>query len=184
MTHEPNAHEAGRTAADGLGADDLRAWIEARGVPARLVVPGVPTPTVPAAAAALGVEPGAILKSLVFIVEGEPRLVVAAGDDRLPYRALARAFGVSRRRIRLANAEEALAITGYAVGAMPPFGHRRELETVVDQDRVRPGRVVYGGGGSQDALLEITTDVLLAVTSARAVPLAGAPGDAAGGSDA
>jgi prolyl-tRNA editing enzyme YbaK/EbsC (Cys-tRNA(Pro) deacylase) len=158
-----------------LGAEDLQAWIETRGVRARLVVPGVPTPTVPAAAAALGVEPSAILKSLVFLVEGEPRLVVAAGEDRVPYPALARAFGVSRRAIRLADADEALAITGFVVGAMPPFGHRRALETVIDRDRVLPGRVVYGGGGSREALLEITTEELLAVTGARTVPLAEPP---------
>jgi hypothetical protein len=88
------------------------------------------------------------------------------------YPALARAFGVSRRAIRLADADETLAITGYVVGAMPPFGHRHPLPTLIDRDGVRPGRVVYGGGGSREALLEITTDELVAVTRARAEPLA------------
>jgi len=156
-----------------LGRADLQAWIDARGVAARIVVPGVPTPTVASAAAALGVPSGAILKSLVFLVEGEPRLVVAAGEDRVAYPALARACDVSRRRVRMATADEALEITGFVVGAMPPFGHREPLPTLVDEGRVTPGRTVYGGGGARDALLEIETDELLAVTSARVVPLAG-----------
>jgi prolyl-tRNA editing enzyme YbaK/EbsC (Cys-tRNA(Pro) deacylase) len=167
---EPAARLGPHTVA--LDAADLRAWIDERGVRARLVVPGVPTPTVPAAAAALGVPASAILKSLVFVVDGAPRLVIAAGEDRVSYPALARSFGVTRRAVRLAGADEALAITGYAVGAMPPFGHRTPLETVVDADGVRAGRLVYGGGGTREALLEITTDELMAVTGARAAPLA------------
>jgi prolyl-tRNA editing enzyme YbaK/EbsC (Cys-tRNA(Pro) deacylase) len=162
--------------ADGeLGAEHLRAWLERHDVDARIVVPGVPTPTVSDAAAALGVEPRAILKSLVFLVEGEPMLVVAAGEDRLPYPALARAFGVSRRRIRLADADETLRITGYVVGAMPPFGHRTVLPTLVDAACVAEPRTVYGGGGARDALLELSTDVLLATTNARVEALTEPP---------
>ena len=149
-----------------LGDTELMAWLDARGVVARLLVPGVPTPTVPAAAAALGVTVDAILKSLVFLVCGEPRLVIAAGEDRVRYPALAELWGVSRRRVRLATPAEALAISGYAVGAMPPFGHRRPLPTVVDTRAVLPERTVYAGGGSRGALLEIRTDELLRVTAA------------------
>jgi prolyl-tRNA editing enzyme YbaK/EbsC (Cys-tRNA(Pro) deacylase) len=150
-----------------LGPDDLLAWCAAHGVPARLVRPGVPTPTVPEAAAAVGVAPEQVLKSLVLLVDGAPTLVVAAGPDRLSYPRLAAAFGTSRRRVRLASAEEALAVTGYAVGAMPPFGHHRPLPTWVDRDRVVPGLRVVAGGGARDALLELRTDDLLRATAAR-----------------
>ncbi|CAN5777259.1 hypothetical protein BH23DEI1_BH23DEI1_17200 [soil metagenome] len=160
--------------AQALGADGLRSWMEARDVRGRFVMPGVPTPTVTAAAAALGVASDAILKSLVFLVDGRPWLVVAAGDDRISYRALARVFGVTRRKVRLADPEEALAISGYVVGAMPPFGHRSTLDTLVDDRVARPGRTVYAGGGSREALLELTTDELMRVTSARAAPLSDA----------
>ena len=157
---------AAATPCEQRGDADLMAWVEARGVVARLVVPGVPTPTVPAAAAALGVGVDAILKSLVFLVRGEPRLVIAAGEDRVRYPALAALWGVSRRRVRLATPSEALALSGYAVGAMPPFGHLRSLPTVVDTRAVLPARIVYAGGGSRAALLEIRTDELLRVTAA------------------
>jgi len=154
-----------------LGPDDLLAWCAERGVPARLLRPGVPTPTVPEAAAAVGVRPDQVLKSLVLFVDGEPCLVIAAGPDRLSYPRMAAAFGTSRRRVRMASADEALSLTGYVVGAMPPFGHRRALPTWVDRDRVPPGRLVVAGGGARDALLELQTDDLLRATAARAAPL-------------
>lgn len=142
---------------------DLMAWVRERGVAARLVVPGVPTPTVPTAAAALGVPVGAILKSLVFVVRGAPCLAIAAGEDRVRYPALAAAWGVTRRHVRMASPDEALAITGYPVGAMPPFGHLRTLPALVDARCASPGRTVYAGGGSRAALLELETDELLRV---------------------
>ena len=154
-----------------LGPDDLVAWCAQHGVRARLLRPGVPTPTVSAAAAAVGVRPDQVLKSLVLFVDGEPRLVIAAGPDRLSYPRMAAAFGTSRRRVRLADADEAFATTGYLVGAMPPFGHRRPLPTWADRAAVLPGRTVVAGGGARDALLEIVTDDLLRVTGAHAADL-------------
>ena len=154
-----------------LGPDDLLAWCAGVGVAVRLLRPGVPTPTVPQAAAAVGVRPDQVLKSLVLFVEGVPRLVIAAGEDRLSYPRLAAAFGTSRRRVRFADADEARAVTGYVVGAMPPFGHRTPLETWVDARRVAPGTTVVAGGGARDALLELTTDDLLRVTGARTAEL-------------
>ena len=142
---------------------DLMAWVREHGVAARLVVPGVPTPTVPTAAAALGVPVGAILKSLVFLVRGEPRLAIAAGEDRVRYPALAAAWGVTRRQVRMASPDEALAISGYPVGAMPPFGHQCTLPALVDARCAPAGRTVYAGGGSRTALLELQTDELLRV---------------------
>jgi prolyl-tRNA editing enzyme YbaK/EbsC (Cys-tRNA(Pro) deacylase) len=158
-----------------LDDDDLMAWVTEHGVAARLVVPGVPTPTVPAAAAALGVRPEQVLKSLVFLVAGEPRLVIAAGEDRVRYPALAAAWGVGRRALRMATPEEAQALSGYPVGAMPPFGHRVPLPTIVDARRIVSGLRVYAGGGTRSALLELETDELLRVTRARVEPLTDAP---------
>jgi prolyl-tRNA editing enzyme YbaK/EbsC (Cys-tRNA(Pro) deacylase) len=163
-----------------LGPDDLLAWCARHGVRARLLRPGVPTPTVPAAAAAVGVRPDQVLKSLVLFVDGEPRLVIAAGPDRLSYPRMAAAFGTSRRRVRLADADEAFATTGYVVGAMPPFGHRSPLPTWADHAAVAPGRTVVAGGGARDALLEILSDDLLRVTGARTARLTDAPAHPAG----
>lgn len=173
------APTTGGPAPDPLGPDDLLAWCRTAGVRARVLRPGVPTPTVPLAAAAVGVRPEQVLKSLVLFADGTPRLVIAAGEDRLSYPRLAAAFGTTRRRVRFADAAEALAVTGYVVGAMPPFGHRTPLETWVDARRVAPGVTVVAGGGARDALLELTTDDLLRATGARAADLTDPGRDAA-----
>lgn len=167
--------DASAAVARPLDDGDLMAWVARHGVAARLVVPGAPTPTVPEAAAALGVRTEQVLKSLVFLVLGEPHLVIAAGEDRVRYPALAAAWGVGRRQVRMATADEALAITGYEVGAMPPFGHRSALPTLLDAHRIVPGLRVFAGGGTRTALLEVQTDELLRVTDGRSVPLTAPP---------
>lgn len=150
---------------------DLADFLHATGVEAELVRPGAPTPTVPDAARALGVAPAAIIKSLVFRAARGPVLVIAAGEARVRMPALARALGMSRRAVKLASPEDTLAITGYAVGSMPPFGHREALPTLVDSVSVPAGGVVYGGGGGHDVLLRVQVDTLLNVTKARHLPL-------------
>jgi prolyl-tRNA editing enzyme YbaK/EbsC (Cys-tRNA(Pro) deacylase) len=151
---------------------ELQQWLVQKNIPARLVYPGVPTPTVPDAAKALGVESGQIIKSLVFVCDDTPYLVVAAGEARMSYRKLAEHLGVSRRKVKMASPEQALEISGFVVGAMPPFGHRERLTTLVDADSITgDDKVYYGGGGTKEALLELTLVTLLDVTGAVVVPL-------------
>ena len=147
---------------DHLTEADLEAFCRERGLAARLHRLDVPTPTVPDAAAAVGTEPGRIVKSLVFL---------AAGESRVAYPLLAGALEISRKRLRFATAEEALAITGYRVGAMPPFGHRTPLPTLVDALPVPESGTVFAGGGGVSALLELDAADLGTVTGARRVAL-------------
>jgi prolyl-tRNA editing enzyme YbaK/EbsC (Cys-tRNA(Pro) deacylase) len=151
----------------------LQLWLTQKGIPAKLVYPGVPTPTVPDAANALGVKSEQIIKSLVFLCDGESCLVVAAGEVRISYKKLADYLRLSRRKVKMASPEQALEITGFPVGAMPPFGHKEVLRTFVDADSLQGGyEVYYGGGGTKEALLELTLETLLEVTRAAVVPLA------------
>ncbi len=172
--------------ATSLSEHDLAAFLRDHELAAELVHPGVPTPTVPDAARALGVRPDAIVKSLVFEADlpdtgRQPVLVIAAGEARVRMRALARALGIDRRAVRLASPERTRAITGYAVGSMPPFGHRAPLPTLVDSLSVPESGVVYGGGGEHDVLLRVPVDALLSVTRARRLPLTDDPPPDQGG---
>jgi prolyl-tRNA editing enzyme YbaK/EbsC (Cys-tRNA(Pro) deacylase) len=160
---------------------DLQTWLTQRAILAKLVYPGVPTPTVPDAAKALGVTSGQILKSLVFLCDGVPHLVVAAGEARISYKKFADYLGLSRRKVKMATPEQALELSDFEVGAMPPFGHKQALKTFIDSDSVRGDYTVYyGGGGTKAALLELTLATLLEVTAATAIPLTEEP--LAGGS--
>jgi prolyl-tRNA editing enzyme YbaK/EbsC (Cys-tRNA(Pro) deacylase) len=113
----------------------------------------------------LGVAPEQIIKSLVFVVEGEPLLVINNGLAKVDRRKIATRLGVGRKRVKFANAEQALAITGFVVGSMPPFGHRQTLPTYIDP-AVMEFEVIFGGGGAIDAMLRLTPAELVRVTAA------------------
>jgi prolyl-tRNA editing enzyme YbaK/EbsC (Cys-tRNA(Pro) deacylase) len=164
-----------------LDEADLMRYVAERGLDAELIRPGVPTPTVAAAAAAVGAGVEAIVKSLLFLADGRPTLVVAAGEGRISQVALASELGVSRRRLRFASADRALAIAGFPVGGMPPFGHREPLPTLIDRDSVPMSGTLYVGGGSRRSLLRLDAAVLIDQLGGRRVALSEtAPPDGVG----
>jgi prolyl-tRNA editing enzyme YbaK/EbsC (Cys-tRNA(Pro) deacylase) len=153
-----------------LSDSDLGRFLLANNINAELVYPNAPTPTVPAAAKALDVPVSSIVKSLIFLGNEQPQVVIAAGESRISYKRLRDVLGVSRRKLRMASPEEALALTGFEVGAMPPFGHLQTLPTLVDSLTVQ-GELLYGGGGTKAAMLKLSLATLLEVTGARCLPL-------------
>ncbi len=155
------------------GPRDLQAYIDAQGITAELIGGLGDTPTVPAAAAALGVESEQIIKTLLFLVEGQgetrkPVVVISYGERRVDKAQLAQRWGVSKKRVTLAPADVVLDLLGYAAGGVPPFGHRTTLPVIIDAGilnlRLRYGGVVYGGGGDDRTMMKLTVDELLRVT--------------------
>jgi prolyl-tRNA editing enzyme YbaK/EbsC (Cys-tRNA(Pro) deacylase) len=153
-----------------LTSDDLAAFITQRGISAEILHLPVETPTVEDAARAVGTEPDRIVKSLLFLIDGSPALVIACGSSLVSRRRLAAHFRVSPKRVKLAAPEAALLASGYPVGALPPFGHRDQLPTLIDR-RVVAQKEVYAGGGSIRALLRIGSQELARVTQATMLDL-------------
>ena len=151
-----------------LTSTDLQQFINAHQINATILPMVEHTPTVPDAARVLRVAPEQIIKSLVFVVKGEPLLVISNGLTRVDRRKIATHLGLSRKQIKFANAEQALEITGFVVGSMPPFGHRQTLLTIVDRT-IPKWEVIYGGGGDINAMLRLTPAELLRVTRAEIV---------------
>jgi prolyl-tRNA editing enzyme YbaK/EbsC (Cys-tRNA(Pro) deacylase) len=149
---------------------DLTRFIADHGIAAELVIPPVETPTVTAAAAALGIEPGQVIKSLLFLVHDEPVLVIASGAAPVDRGVLAARFGVGKKQIKLADAETVARLTGYPVGGVPPFGHPAPLPTLLDRT-VLAWDVIYGGGGDERALLRIAPGELARATAAEWIEL-------------
>jgi prolyl-tRNA editing enzyme YbaK/EbsC (Cys-tRNA(Pro) deacylase) len=104
------------------------------------------------AAAALGVEVGQIVKSLVFLRGGEPVLVLCAGDRR-----------VDAERLGLARAPADLVreVTGFSIGGIPPLGHDIELPTTID-DSLRRFEVVWAAAGTPHDVFAVGTEELIA----------------------
>ena len=138
---------------------NLTDFLQKMNIDAEIIFLEEDTRTVAEAAAVLGAEPDQIIKSILFLADGEPVLVINNGLARVAWKRLADYLGVSRRRLKTANAEMVLVITGYPVGAVPPFGHKTKLRTVVATD-VYQQQIIYGGGGEVHALMKLTTDEL------------------------
>lgn len=154
------------------GVAELEAFLRERAGRARLVRLGADTSTVEAAAAALGVSPARIIKSLVFIAGDEPILVIAGGPDRVDRRRLAELLGLPAGKVRLASPDEVLAATGYPVGGVPPVGHARPIKVYVDRRVAGAPGTVFGGGGADGVLLEIEPAELIRLTGAQVIDLA------------
>lgn len=146
-------------ASGARGPSDLAAFIAERGIAAEIVPMTMETPTVAAAALALGVDTGQIIKTVVFLVKDAPVLVIACGEETVDRRPVADEYGVGRKQVKLADRETVLRVTGYAAGGVPPFGHLLALPTLIDR-RIRDMAVVYGGGGDDRTLLRVTPEEL------------------------
>jgi Cys-tRNA(Pro) deacylase len=90
------------------------------------------TRTAEDAARTIGVEVGQIVKSLVFVADGQPVVCLVSGASRLDAAILAEE--AQAKEVRRADAEEAREATGFSVGGVPPFGHRTRLPVYCDRD--------------------------------------------------
>jgi prolyl-tRNA editing enzyme YbaK/EbsC (Cys-tRNA(Pro) deacylase) len=151
----------------------------ARRVKAALIELGLPsdihrladsTRTAPEAAAAVGCELGAIVKSLVMrgVRSGEPVLVLVSGANRADVALIERAVGEPVERPDAAYVRE---ITGYSIGGIPPVGHPRTLPTLLDQDLLR-FETVWAAAGHPHAVFPIAPATLAAATAATTLELA------------
>lgn len=121
------------------------------------------THTAVEAAEALGTTVAAIVKSLLFRVDGtEPLLVLASGPNRVDTRLLTELVGGD---VAMADAKSVKAVTGYSIGGVPPLGHPTALRTIIDEDLlVLP--VVWAAAGSATAVFPIEPLRLLELTGA------------------
>jgi prolyl-tRNA editing enzyme YbaK/EbsC (Cys-tRNA(Pro) deacylase) len=115
--------------------------------------------TAPEAAVAVGCDVGQIVKSLVFMREDQPVMVLCAGDRRV---------AAKRLGLRAANADEARAATGFAIGGIPPLGHDQPLETLIDES-LRRFATVWSAAGTPHAVFEADTDALIGAIPGGAV---------------
>ena len=122
------------------------------------------TRTAADAARAVGCEVAQIVKSLVFIADGDPVLALVSGANQLDPDRLAAALGA--RKARRATGEEARAATGYAIGGVPPFGHLADLTVVVDRHLLSHERL-WAAAGLPDAVFAVAPADLVRASGGR-----------------
>lgn len=128
------------------------------------------TSTAEAAARAVGAPQGSIVKSLIFLADGAPLLVLVSGDQRADVKRMRSLLGLSKRRLRIAQAAEVWQHTGFEVGGVPPVGHSPPLRTLIDRTLSRFD-TVWAAAGNAHAVFPIAYQQLVTMTQGEVMDL-------------
>ncbi len=154
-----------------MSLESVRAWLAAHAPDLPIIEVAESTATVATAAAALGVEPGRIAKTLAVRAGELVFLLVARGDARLDNAKSKAEFGT---RPRMLGPEETLAVTGHPVGGVCPFGLATEVPVFIDVS-LKAYDIVYPAAGSLNSSVEISTERLADLVAERWVDLCRLP---------
>ncbi|MER6274935.1 YbaK/EbsC family protein [Streptomyces sp. NPDC059688] len=117
------------------------------------------TRTAVEAAAAVGCELSQICKSLIFAADGVPVLVLMDGASRVDVERVRSELGAAK--VTRADAGVVRETTGYAIGGVPPFGHRTRTRVLADRSLLAHD-VVWAAAGTPHAVFPIQPKDLVA----------------------
>lgn len=125
------------------------------------------TRTAQEAADRAGCELGQIVKSLIFRgkTSGKPILVLTSGSNRVDEKRISAYAGEAIGR---ADADFVRAVTGFAIGGVPPIGHVEKMETYLDEDFLSFS-TIWAAAGTPNAIFELKTDDLQKMTDGKIV---------------
>jgi prolyl-tRNA editing enzyme YbaK/EbsC (Cys-tRNA(Pro) deacylase) len=133
------------------------------------------TATSQQAADNIGCQLGQIVKSIAFLVDESPILVLTSGDKRVDDKKIAALYNVGRKKVRVATPEQMVDIYGYAPGSMPPLAHRTsDLDIYIDESLQRFD-LLYAAGGAHNAIFPITVEQLVQVSSGKLADVVRSP---------
>ncbi|MGZ8717102.1 MAG: aminoacyl-tRNA deacylase [Gaiellaceae bacterium] len=143
-------------------------FLRETGTEARVEEFGDGTPTAEDAARAAGCKLDQIVKSLVFVCDGDYVLALVPGDQRGDAKRIAAAAGA--RKARVAGAEQVEDATGFEPGAVAPFPLPK-VQTVLVDRRLLVHEFVWIGAGSHSHIAQLTPGDLVRLTKARTADL-------------
>ena len=125
------------------------------------------TRTAQEAAERVGVTLGQIVKSLIFKgkTSGKPILVLTSGANRVDEKRIKTYAG---EKIQRADADFVRAVTGYAIGGVPPIAHAQPMETYLDKDLMQYD-IIWAAAGTPNAVFELTPIDLQKMTQGKVV---------------
>ncbi len=135
------------------------------GYPYTVVEHAESTRTAQEAADRAGCELGQIVKSLIFRgkTSGKPILVLTSGANRVDEKLIS---GYAGETISRADADFVRAVTGYAIGGVPPIGHTEKMETYLDADFLSH-QTIWAAAGTPNAIFELRTEDLQKMTGGK-----------------
>jgi prolyl-tRNA editing enzyme YbaK/EbsC (Cys-tRNA(Pro) deacylase) len=128
------------------------------------------TRTAADAAAAIGCEVAQIAKSLIFRggTSGHAVLIIASGVDRVDEKKAAAAIG---EPIARADADFVREATGFAIGGVPPVGHKTKPIVLIEESLLKLDEI-WAAAGTPNAVFRLTPSDLVALTGGRTVAVA------------
>lgn len=137
-----------------MAIEKVKEYFKAYGMEERILEFDVSSATVELAAKALGCEPGRIAKTLSFMADGHPVLIVAAGDTKIDNSKYKHQFGA---KAKMLTPDEAETLVGHAVGGVCPFAVKEGVETYLDLSLKR-FETVFPACGSSNSAIELTME--------------------------
>lgn len=135
-----------------MSIDKVRAYFRSLGMEDKVMEFDVSSATVELAAQAVGCEPQRIAKTLSFMVDGHPILIVAAGDAKIDNHNYKAQFGT---KAKMLSPEEAVELVGHAVGGVCPFAVNEGVTVYLDESLKR-FETVFPACGSANSAIELT----------------------------
>ena len=139
-----------------MSREAAREYLRSVGLEDRIRVSEEETATVATAAAAFGVAPAEIAKTLSFLVNGKAVLVLADGVARVDNRKFKDVFGVKAKMIAPDQVE---ALVGHAPGGVCPFGIREDVSVYLDES-LRKHERVYPAAGVDHTAVDLSPEEL------------------------
>lgn len=149
----------------------VRAVLHEMGIEAQPVEFAESTRTSAEAAVAIGTTVEQIAKSLVFLADGSPLLVIASGVNRVDTKKLG---ALLNAKISRADADAVRQATGFPIGGVPPVGHATPLRTVIDEDLLA-FPTIWAAAGTPNAVFQTTPADLRKMTGGQVANIKEAP---------
>jgi len=138
------------------GSKRVSAYLEEKGIQARVVTLDESTRTSQLAADALGCTVAEIAKSIVFKAGEQAVVVVISGDKRVDAKKVSVQLEV---KVGNADADTVKTLTGYAIGGVPPFPHDPNVKVLLDRSLTRFERV-WAAAGTPNSVMNLTVEQL------------------------
>lgn len=150
-------------------AQSVQDALAKKGLEAKVVELPASTRTAEEAAKAIGCEVAQIAKSLIFRtkVTRRPILVIASGINRVNEKTIAKEVG---EEIGKADADFTREVTGFAIGGIPPIGHKQKIETFIDEDLFL-FKELWAAAGTPNAVFNLEAAVLKDLTGGKVISI-------------
>jgi Cys-tRNA(Pro) deacylase len=140
-----------------------------KGIKFKVVELSASTRTAQEAADTIGCEVAQIVKSLIFRTKetNKPILVLASGVNRVNETSIEKHVG---EKIAKADAEFTREYTGYAIGGIPPLGHKHHIDTFIDEDLLKYD-IFWAAAGTPNAVFDLHSAELKELTNGKVIPI-------------